>query len=193
MAIFANAPAAATLTSSGATTAQTVQASAGGNLLLNIPAAGIVAGKPFYVVIQGYLNSHGASQTVNVTLAGATTAGGSLSAVGALGASSALTASTIYPFMLEAELFGDASSQVLSGMFWGAFGSGASPGLTKTQAATTQLTGVTFGSPSWVSPITGINTPSSAIVSVQFAPQITWSVADTVSTAVITSFYACAD
>lgn len=154
-----------------------------------------LSGKPFYLVCQGYVKAHGATQTLAVGFQGRAYATSAFSGtqLGTGTASGTLTAGTVYPFLLTAELFADNTSGILSGFYT------VTDGVTPTTKANTVvanlLTSITFGQSTLSNPgnpigSTGAGNQAPAL---QFVPTVTNSVSDTSEVVTITSFYVSQD
>ena len=177
------------VTSASGTSAQVVT---GGVLTVGGPG---LNGKPFYLVAQGYVKAHGATQTIAVGFQGrahATTAF-SGTQLGTGTASGAMTAGTFYPWGLFAELFADNTTGILSGSYQ------VTDGVTPTTKAPTvlaaTLSSITFGQSTLSNPgnpigSTGAGNTSPAL---DFAITFTNSVSDTTEIFTITSFYCSQD
>ena len=159
-----------------------------GTLLSIGPNAALYSGKPFHIIAQGYVKSHGASQTIAIGLQGqkgsATFSGTQLAT---LTASGQMIAGTVYPWYIEYDASADNVSGILTGDFWGF--DGITPTKTAQTVSAATLSGVNFGS---FNVGTNVTNPLAAAqtVALQFALTFTNTVSDTVETVSITSFYA---
>jgi hypothetical protein len=178
-----------TYTSLTGTSAQVVKT--GGAALVLTVGGQIYNGKPFYLTAQGFLKAHGTSQTFAMGFQGSaySTSAFSGTQLGTGTASGTLTAGTVYPWYLNATLFADNTSGILSG--WYTVADGATPTLKAPTVLAATLTGITFGTNNAA---TGSNPLSSAQTpALQFALTLTNSVADTTEVLSVTSFYAAND
>jgi hypothetical protein len=178
------------MTSGSGTSAQVIK---NGTSALVINLGGqIYNGKPFYLTAQGWVKAHGTSQTIAVGFQGAaySTSAFSGTQLGTGTASGTLTAGTVYPWLLNATLFADNTSGIMSGFYT------VTDGVTATTKANTvlasTLTSITFGTnnvgTNVTNPLAGAQTPA-----LQFALTFTNSVSDTTETVSVSSFYVSND
>lgn len=181
------------------TSAQKIQVNAAGvlaglsgNLYLTAPAANLINGTRFKVVVGGWVKSHGASQTVapglllhpytSAGIAPATNDAGTATFTPV--ASGTLTQGTTYDFTITQEFFGESNANTLTCFAPQVYMNGVSI----TIASTASAQAVTFGVASQASPITGVNNTVNFPLA-NFSVSLTNSVSDTAETAALTEFY----
>jgi hypothetical protein len=194
MAIFATAVGPTnqpiSMTSATGTSAQVIKN--GSSALVLTVGGQVYNGKPFYLVAQGYVKAHGTSQTIAFGFQGAaySTSAFSGTQLGTGTASGTLTAGTYYPWLINATLFADNTSGIMSGFYQ--VTDGASPTSKAPTVLASTLTSITFGTnnigTNVTNPLAGAQTPA-----LQFALTFTNSVADTTEVVSVTSFYATND
>jgi hypothetical protein len=151
----------------------------------------IYNGKPFYLTAQGWVKAHGTSQTVAFGFQGAkyTTGAFSGTQLGTGTASGTLTAGNVYPFLLQATLFADNTSGILSGYY--SVVDGVTPTYKSNAVLAATLTGVNFGTnnaTNATNPLASAQTPA-----LQFALTFTNSVSDTTEVVSVSSFFVSND